>query len=826
MAPSSEWAQGRPTTAAVGAQRLWISFRSRHRDTKPLGGRKSGKNSLVDFLSAMEECRHMSTSDAIRVASVLGIAALAQALVVAARAASADPAPAPAPAASLVAAPPLQQVVITAPLGGSQVPLDEVPASIQQISASAIGRLASPALTGSLNQLAADVNLNDTQGNPYQQDLSFRGFTASPVLGTPEGVSVYVDGVRVNEAFGDVVNWDLIPQEAISSLEVIAGANPVFGLNTLGGSVVITTRRGFTDPGTSAQVSGGSFGRHLEEAGTGGHSGKFDYYLGGTLFDERGWGDENPSRVRQGYGEIGYRDGRNDVALHLTYADNRLLGNQTLPLSLLSDPYQSYTWPDIQTNQMVFLDLEARHRLAPGWTLTGKAYFRRESTDIFNSNINGGFDPALPLGPGNEPTGNAIEGIDQYRPGGALQLAGHSLPAGHRNTLIIGVSYDPGWTDYDQLNQEAGASRATYSREPAVLGTLLHAANKSSGIYLSDTLGLTRKLYLNVGGRYNHASETLQDRLGTALNGQNVYNSFDPAVGLTFNPTRRLTAYASYDQGARVPTPMELTCADPNAPCTLPNAFSSDPPLKAVVARNLEIGARGQWGPELTFTASVFRTNLDNDIEFVAAGGGAINSGYFVNVGQTRRQGVSLGLSGGAGALHFSAHYSLVDATFQTPLTLNSPNNSTSGPSAGCPACTDIQVVRGDRIPGVPRNIVKLRGEYTLKRLTIGVDVVGQTDIYARGDENNQDVNGPVPGFVLVNLDARYELASRWRLFARIDNVLDRRYYTFGVLGQNELTGPGNTFDTTGETWRHEQFRTVGAPLGAWLGVAYGLGSD
>lgn len=752
---------------------------------------------------------------------------LAQVLLSPAHAAShVAAAAAPAASAGLLLASTLHEVVVTAPLAGGQVPLDEVPASIQQISVAAMSQLSSPALTGALDQLAGGVSLNDTQGNPYQQDLSFRGFTASPVLGTPEGVSVYVDGVRVNEAFGDVVNWDLIPQGAISTLEVIAGANPVFGLNTLGGSVLITTKRGFDNAGTSAEVYGGSFGRHVEQAETGGHSGKLDYYLGGTLFDEHGWGHQNPSRVHQGYGEVGYRDSRNDITLHMSYADNRLLGNQTLPPSLLSDPYQSYTWPDIQTNQMVFLNLDARHRLATGWILTGKSYFRRESTDIFNSNVNNDFDPTQPVGPGNEPMGNAIEGIDQYRPGGALQLTGHSLLAGHRNTLILGASYDPGWTNYHQLNQQAGSSRATYSIQPAVLGTLLHAGNKSSGIYFSDTLRLTRKLFLNVGGRYDHASETLQDRLGTALNGHDVYGRFDPAVGMTFNPTRRLTAYATYDEGTRVPTPMELTCADPNAPCTLPNAFSSDPPLQAVVARNMEVGVRGELWSAISYTASIFRTNLDNDIQFVAAGGGAINSGYFVNVGQTRRQGVSLGLNAHSGPFDFSADYSLVDATFQTPLALNSPNNSTAAPSAGCPACTDIQVVRGDRIPGIPRNIIKLRGQYTAHKLIVGVDVTGQTKIYARGDENNQDGNGPVPGFVLVNLDASYELSSRWRAFLRIDNVLDRRYYNFGTLGENELTGPGNTFDTTGATWQSAQFRTVGAPIGAWVGVRYGLGRE
>jgi outer membrane receptor protein involved in Fe transport len=330
-------------------------------------------------------------------------------------------------------------------------------------------------------------------------------------------------------------------------------------------------------------------------------------------------------------------------------------------------------------------------------------------------------------------------------------------------------------------------------------------------------------MFLNVGVRYDHASETLQDRLGTALDGHDTYNRFNPSVGLTFNPTQGLTLYATYDQGMRVPTPMELTCADPNAPCTLPNAFSADPPLKEVVARNIEVGARGALGSALTFTASVFRTNLDKDIQFVSSGGGAISSGFFENVGQTRRQGLELGLEGGAGAFSFSAHYSYIEATFETPLFLNSPNNSTAAPLT-CATCTDIQVVRGDRIPGIPRHVVKLRAAYTAGALTLGVDLMGQSDVYARGDEDNRDANGPVPGFLLVNLDARYALSSRWHVFARIDNLLDRRYYTYGVLGQNVLTAPGNAFDLTGATWRSEQFRTVGVPIGAWIGVQYSLG--
>jgi outer membrane receptor protein involved in Fe transport len=273
----------------------------------------------------------------------------------------------------------------------------------------------------------------------------------------------------------------------------------------------------------------------------------------------------------------------------------------------------------------------------------------------------------------------------------------------------------------------------------------------------------------------------------------------------------------------RVPTPVELTCADPNAPCSLPNAFSADPALKAVVAKSKEIGARGTLVPPLTFSAAIFETNLDNDIQFVSSGGGAASTGFFENVGQTRRRGVELGLDGKAGGFTMSAHYTYLAATFQTPLLLNSPNNSTAR-GLSCAACTEIQVVPGDRIPGIPRHIVKLRAEYAVNRARLGLNVTSQSDRFARGDENNQDVNGPVPGFVVVNLDASFNVSSNWHVFARVDNLFDRRYFTFATLGKNVFTAPGNVFDPTGTSWRSEQFRSVGAPRGAWVGVELRLG--
>src|SRR5579875_3896978 len=243
-------------------------------------------------------------------------------------------------AASATSSGPLQEVVVvaTAPLTDSGLPLDEVPANVQQIRAGELSSLEASSLAGVLNEIGGSIDVNDTQGNPFQPDVSFRGFTASPVLGTPQGISVFVDGVRVNEAFGDAVDWDLIADNAIARLQVIPGSDPVFGLNTLGGAVAVTTKRGFDFPGTRLEAYGGSFGRRAADFETGGHGDRLDYFVAGNVFDDDGWGEHNPSRVRQGFGKAGYRGGGDDVTLSFTYADNTLEGNQTLPLSLLSDP--------------------------------------------------------------------------------------------------------------------------------------------------------------------------------------------------------------------------------------------------------------------------------------------------------------------------------------------------------------------------------------------------------------------------------------------------------------------------------------------------------
>jgi iron complex outermembrane receptor protein len=722
----------------------------------------------------------------------------------------------------------LQSVVVvgTTILPGVGTPLDQVPANVQAVPGNAAAGPRAATLAQALDRNVGSVNVNDTAGNAFQLDVNFRGFAASPALGTPQGLSVFVDGVRVNEAFGDTVNWDLIPAGAIAQISVMPGANPVFGLNTLGGSLNVTTRDGFSEDGGEMRTYGGTWGRKAVDFSGGAHDAHFAAFLAANVLREHGWGEHDPSRIGQLYGKLGWRDGADRADLSLTLANTRLEGNQTLPLSWSADYRTAYSWPDDQSNRLAFLSATASHRFSPALLLEANAFHRRLKTFVLNSNVNDDFDPALAVGDGNQPTGNAINDVAQARSGVALQLTSTAALAGHANHLSAGASVESGFTRFSQSSQEAGSSRDTTSDKPLSLDTLLHARAAAAGLFAADTLELGARTFLDVAGRYNLARVDLRDRLGTALNGHHTFRRLNPALGLTTNPGHDLTLYAGYNEGMRVPTPVELSCADPNAPCSLPNAFAADPALKPVIARNGEIGARGNAGAGLGWSVAAFRTALSDDIEFISSGGGATSAGYFRNVGHTRRQGLELALNGQASAWRWSAHYSLVDASFRTPLVLNSPNNS-SAAAIGCAGCADIRVRPGNRLPGIPRHTLKLRGDVALgAAASVGAGFVAQGSSVARGDENNADINGRVPGFGLLDLDGRVALGAGWEAFANIDNVFDRRSSSFATLGRNVFTGPGRTFDATGTTWRSEQFRAAGAPRGIWLGLTWRFGPD
>src|SRR5262245_46398551 len=143
-----------------------------------------------------------------------------------------SPAPAPAPAPQI----PAFQVVATTPVTGLGFDRDKVPAMVQTLPAEDFSRVYSPDVTKTLDQRVPGVFTSDVQGNEFTPDLPYPRFAASPLQGTPQGLAVYMQGIRVNEAFGDTVNWDLIPTIAIGRADVWTN-NPAFGLNALGGAI-------------------------------------------------------------------------------------------------------------------------------------------------------------------------------------------------------------------------------------------------------------------------------------------------------------------------------------------------------------------------------------------------------------------------------------------------------------------------------------------------------------------------------------------------------------------------------------------------------------
>ncbi len=262
-------------------------------------------------------------------------------------------------------------VIATAPLPGLGSPLEYVPDNVQTANSTDLRRQQSLDLTDFLNNNFSGISISESQDNPFQADVNYHGFTASPLLGTPEGLSVYVDGVRVNEAFGDTVNWDLIPEAAIANV-TLSGTNPAFGLNTLGGALAVQTKSGRSSPGTELQGYGGSFGRRAFEGATGGVAGAFDYFLAGNYFDEDGWRDLSPSKVKQLFGKTGWQNGTTDLHLSYTWADTDLIGNGTTPESMLAVRRASiYSAPDFTNNKLNFVNATGSHLLSGDIVVSG-----------------------------------------------------------------------------------------------------------------------------------------------------------------------------------------------------------------------------------------------------------------------------------------------------------------------------------------------------------------------------------------------------------------------------------------------------------------------
>jgi iron complex outermembrane receptor protein len=757
------------------------------------------------------------------------------------------PLPPPRPGAAPAAAAPAAPQNAPAPAEPGAVDRDKIPSNVQVLTAPDFDHAVSPDLLDALVRGLPGVALGDQTGNEFQRDFNFRGFIASPVIGTPQGLAVYQNGVRINEVFGDIVNWDFIPENVISRLTLVP-SNPVYGLNAIGGALSFEMKNGFTYHGLESDVSGGSYGRVGAAVQAGGQVGSVSGYIAADALNDAGWRQDSPSQLRRLYIDLGAQGDRTEFHLTFTGADNTFGALAATPVQLLAQNWSSiYTAPQTTENQLAFLTASASWKPSATWTYQANVYFR----DFQQSHVDGNAtsaqntgcpDPTVLCFPNlNGPLSNIMTSAGQTVPatgslgssvlgevdrtstatnsfGGSVQAASSEKLFAHGNNFVVGVSVDRGLAQFSSSSelgtinpnqfpfvQGAGLFIDQPSGDVAPVG--LSATTLYTGLYATDTFDVTSRFAVTAGARFNFAQITLLDELGNdaQLNGGHTYSHFNPMIGATYKLTPTLTLYGDFSVANRAPTPLELGCADPLRPCLIDNALVGDPNLQQVVTYTFEAGLRGRADVargKLTWSLGAFYALNTDDI--IAVASPIPGHEYFQNAGNTLRQGIEASASYTWDRLTTYANFTYVDATFQNALTLSSPFNPYADANG------NIYVTPGDHLTGISDFRFKAGFDYRITdpwKFGADLNVVGSQ--YLVGDESNQLPK--VPAYWVVNLHSSYQLTDHIEMFGLVRNLFDQHYYVYGTL-----------FDVTSFPYLNlTDPRTFipGIPFAAYIGV-------
>ena len=698
----------------------------------------------------------------------------------------------------------LETVVVigVTPLAGADLDRDKVAAPVQTATSQGIDRTHALDLTAYMNRSLGSVYVNDIQNNPLQPDINYRGYTASPLLGTPQGLSVYLDGVRLNQPFGDVVSWDLIPRAAISSLTLMPGSNPVFGLNSLGGALSLRTKNGFTDPGNAVQLSYGSNQRRQVELESGGSSGNWSWYATGNQLKEDGWREFSPSEAKQLFVKLGWRSDATQLSLTAAGADTDLTGNGLQEQQLLASDYASvYTKPDNTKNRSALLNLELTHKFSDALSLAANAYYRNIRTETFNGDINEGslgqstYQPnaaervalaaagysGFPLSGEsqantsfpkwrcianallNDEPNEKCNGLlnrtrtSQHNLGASAQLTLDNKLADRANRLTVGASLDDSSVHFTQsaqfgyLTPDRGVvgvtgpgafADGTQNSENAFDSRVdLGGSGRVYSLYFTDTLAVTEALNLTLSGRYDRSEIDNRDALtpGGGPGSLDGNHSFS-----RFNPSVGVSFVAT--KSLSLYASYSQSSRAPSS-IELGCADPANPcrlPNAMAGDPPLDQVVTGTWEAGARGTLNDIISwnagvfSADNRDDILFVADDQAGFGYFRNFGKTRRQGVELGASSHLGQVTLGAHYTLLDATFRSPETLAAAGNSSS--DAVAPGFDgNIDIASGNRIPLTPRQILKAYLQWDVaRRFSIDADAVYIGSSYARGNENNQ----------------------------------------------------------------------------------------
>ena len=736
------------------------------------------------------------------------------------------------PATPTVTELPPVEVVGASPLIGSGIDRNTIPAETHVLDSSDITRQGTTDLVNSLNRQVSGVSLDSASGNPFQPTLFYHGFAASGLQGTPQGLAVYVNGVRFNQPFGDTVDWDLIPDIAIDRIN-LEGSNPVFGLNALGGSVNVQLKNGFTWQGFEGDVSGGSFGQVEGEFQYGKQIGNESTYVAGTVLHQNGWRDLQSTELQNIYGDVGWRSDRAELHLNVTAAHSVLNGPGTSPVELLAaDPAAQFTAPNSISNQYAAVSLNGTVDLTDTTSVQAVVYYRYLLQRVTNGNapndtpctdgsgllcfdggfsttLGGAFIPDFLNGGQYSELDNQTTNTNAY--GASVQVTNTDDLFGLKNHFVAGFSFDGAQTMFSAISFIGGLTPldrvfvgpGVVIDEPGTNSPVRVAiSNATYGLYIADTLNLTPRLAVTLSGRFNAALIDLSDQNGGDLTGNHSYNHFNPAAGVSYQFSPWLTAYAGYAVANRAPTPAELSCAGPTNSCSLANFFVGDPNLQQVVSHTVEAGVRGSFAP---FDGAKLSYNL-----------GAVpqHPRQRHRIHQQRDPGARLlrqhrrdAPSGGR------RRRAVEDRPLARLYRLHLYRRHISerirrrvGQQSGSGCRWQYHNPPGNRLPGIPANQLKFGVYYNATdKWTVGASAILASSAYLFGDEAN--LTAPLPGYFTMNLSTNYQLTQECPVVC-----LGREHHQRALLHVRHILTDQLSVSRAG-SWRHQpaQLQSGGA---------------
>jgi outer membrane receptor protein involved in Fe transport len=674
--------------------------------------------------------------------------------------------------------PPIEVVGTILPFAGPNVS-SGIPARSASLDWTQIDATEPRQLPDVLQQLPG-FNTYDDLGSAYKFNVQSRGFYSSPVVGLPQGLSVFVDGVRMNEPDAAEVNFDLLPLEHVKRVEVLSGNGTLLGRNSLGGAINLVTRRGeLGSLNGEVEATGGSYGAASIEGGLGKVTKNgLDYYVGGGYNREDGWRQKTKADQYQGFVNLGKLGQTSGIRLQSFYSHSYAQTAGSLPESVY------LVNPDSNLSANDYEDLNSFQASLLGYKQIGSGrgsfniYYRNTKADRFNANQEDDPDTY------GESRIGVFGGTADYR---------FVVPVTGASSLGLRFGAD---------GSTSSTSVALYADSTKFGGGMLQTTDVDSPVW--DLAGFALadfnvgRVTFSGGFRYDYVKAPFYNRLDSDRDTTQVFQRFNPRFGVDVNAGGGFSVFGSVGTGFRAPAVIEIACADPEEPCPLPFALGDDPPIKPVTTTSYEVGARYLKG-RIALDASMYRTDVKNDIYLFPSEdevAGSTIEGYFGNIDKTRREGLEASARYYLGQHYFYANYAWTRATFQSEAEIFSIREEFD---------EENEVEPGDKLPLVPEHQVKagvsLRFPVGFRG---GADVryIGQQ--WLRGDEAN--VTTPLDGYFVADARVGWEW-NGWEIAGIVTNLFNKKYASFGTFNINQ--GGGDVLERFLTPGQVRQFRVV-----------------